>query len=455
VVRWADTFVGVTTTGVLGADWRATVSPWGAVEIWDGDGVLDWWVAADDRWHTPSAETTARQRRIDGTPVTETRVKVPSGDIVQRVYAVANLGGLIVMEIENESTLPVAVAFGRNDLLTSRAAADVPIQGIDLPEGSFLLPLSHLGVVRVALPVKGRAVALPAHFADSTGRVLGALPDGVATSAQVVRGWLTQTERRGRLVLPDETLVHRVTAERCDLALTGLDDPTEDPVAFLLGVHELARLGADPDPWIPDVVDAATRVAKNASKHGLGWDADRALVAAEAVLADTDERRAVRDVADVRRRLGARNSRALTVPDGVRAIAWAEDQLVRPLGDGSCMLLAEAVPAAWLGSSFETYQLPAGGGRTVSYAVRWHGDRPAALWEVTGTEGLQLTCGFDPDWSSTDRTGDALWAAPPAPVGGWPVEAPSTPARIAPSPTQTLKRSIPLRVDTDTPESFN
>jgi hypothetical protein len=446
----------VTTIGVIGADWRATVTAWGSIEPWDdGAGVFDWWVAADDRWHTPSAETAIRQRRLDGTPVTETRVKVPSGDIVQRSYAVPDLGGLLVMEIENESTLPVAIAFGRTDLLTSRAVADVPIKGIELPEGSFLLPLSHLGTIRVALPIAGRKVALPAHLADPAGRVLGALPDGVATAAQVVRGWLTQTERRGRIVLPDETLVNRVTAERCELALTGLDDPADDPVAFLLGVHQLARLGADPDAWIPDVVDAATRVAKKAAKHGLGWDADRALVAAEAVLADTDERRAVRDMADVRRRLGARNSKALTLPDGVRAIAWVEDQMVRPLGDGSCVLLAEAVPATWLGSSFECYQLPAGGGRTVSYAVRWHGDRPAALWEVTGADGLDLRCGFDNDWSSTDRTGDALWAAPPVQPSLFVAEPPTTPARIAPSPAQTQKRSIPLRVDTESPESFN
>jgi hypothetical protein len=459
-------------TGVLGGDWRAAVSPWGAIEVLDRGSArpssrgnstpsqdagnrLDWWVAADDRWHTPAEESTLRQRRIDGTPVTETRVKVPSGDVVQRVYSVADLGGLVVIEIENTSTLPVAVAVSRNDVLTSRAAADVAIQGIELPEGAFLLPLSHAGVVRIALPVAGRAVALPDHLRDPSGRVLGALPDTVPTAAQVVRGWLTQTERRGRIVLPDESLMHRVTAERCDLALLGLDDPDDDPVAFLIGVHELARLGADADPWIPDVVTTAGRLARQASKKGLTWDVDRALVSAEMVLADTGERRAVDDVADIRRRLGHRTSAALTVPDGVRAIAWVEDTLVRPSADGSCVLLANGVPGAWLGSSFECYQLPAGGGRTISYAVRWHADRPAALWEVTGDDGLRLRCGFDAQWTSQARTGDALWAAPPVQPTAFVAEPPTTPARIAPSPAQTLKRSIPLRVDTDSPESFN
>ena len=33
---------------------RASVTPWGAVEPWDGGERLDWYVAADDRWHVPA-----------------------------------------------------------------------------------------------------------------------------------------------------------------------------------------------------------------------------------------------------------------------------------------------------------------------------------------------------------------------------------------------------------------
>ena len=46
----------MTTTGVVGARWRATVTPWGAVEPWNGSGVVDWFVAADDRWHKNAAD---------------------------------------------------------------------------------------------------------------------------------------------------------------------------------------------------------------------------------------------------------------------------------------------------------------------------------------------------------------------------------------------------------------
>jgi len=46
--------------GTLGSLWRATVTPWGALVPGDGSPPLDWWVAADDRWHVPAAEPSCR-----------------------------------------------------------------------------------------------------------------------------------------------------------------------------------------------------------------------------------------------------------------------------------------------------------------------------------------------------------------------------------------------------------
>ncbi len=65
----------------------------------------------------------------------ETRVRIPDGDAVQRVWSVPDLGGLTVIEVENESPLPFAVAFAGPRVLTERPPADVPIKGLDLPAG--------------------------------------------------------------------------------------------------------------------------------------------------------------------------------------------------------------------------------------------------------------------------------------------------------------------------------
>ncbi len=76
-----------------------------------GSWSIDWWVGADDRWHLPAREPSVRQRRIGHGPVIETSLRVPSGDVIQTVYPVM-VGGrtLTVMEISNQSPVPVALA---------------------------------------------------------------------------------------------------------------------------------------------------------------------------------------------------------------------------------------------------------------------------------------------------------------------------------------------------------
>src|SRR4051794_35185768 len=127
--------------GVLGGRWRATVTPWGAIEAWDALPALDWYVAADDRWHRPADEPSVRQTRIDGTPVIETRLRIPNGDAVQRIYAVADHGGLTVVEVTNDSPLPIAVAFAGATVRSLRPPARMPIEGIELPSGTPVFPV--------------------------------------------------------------------------------------------------------------------------------------------------------------------------------------------------------------------------------------------------------------------------------------------------------------------------
>ena len=75
------------TTGVIGAQWRATVTPWGGIEPNDGTPALQWHIAADDRWHSPEREPAVRQTRLEGTAVVETRVRIPDGDSLRWLMA--------------------------------------------------------------------------------------------------------------------------------------------------------------------------------------------------------------------------------------------------------------------------------------------------------------------------------------------------------------------------------
>jgi hypothetical protein len=380
-------------TGVLGDDWRADVSAWGAVAPWDGSTPLDWHVAADDRWHTPAAETAVRQQRVSGTPVFETRLRVPGGDAVQRVWSVAGDGGWTLVEVANESPLPFACAFTRGDVVTNRPPADVPIAGIDLAPGSVVLPVGHRSTVTVGLP----------HTA-ATGR---ALPGAVEPPAAVARGWITVAERASRLVLPDVALAEAVVAARCDLLLAGPPSGHEDPAGFLLAAGELVRLGeVDRDgagALAAEVAAAAQRVARQA-----GWDADAALAASAVVLHRAGEARAV---ADVNRIAAARQPASPpTVPEhGIRAVALAELTLAR-----GPVLFPAGIPMAWRGSAIEAHGLVAGPATTLSFAVRWHGEHPAVLWQLQGPPVELRAPAVDPAWRTTAASGEALWRAGPS-----------------------------------------
>jgi hypothetical protein len=93
--------------------------------------------------------------------------------------------------------------------------------------------------------------------------------------------------------------------------------------------------------------------------------------------------------------------------------------LVADGSDGSGGLaLLPTLPPSWYGGGIELHDAPTAHGR-LSYAVRWHGPRPALLWELEPHEGagpVRLTApGLDPAWSSTEARGEALLAevAPP------------------------------------------
>lgn len=380
------------TTGVTGRSWRASITKWGAIQPWDDVAALDWFVAADDRWHVPAEEASVRQRRLEGTAVTETRLRVPGGDVVQRVFSVADAGGLTIVEFENESTMAVAVALDRRDVLTDRPVADVPIEGLDLPGDAFVMPLGHHATIRVAV-VHGRQRP-------------GPIPAGVSTATQVVRGWSTLTARASRFVLPDgergSKLADATTAERCEIALGAIPRATDDPAGFVLALGELVRMGERPDHWMPELVDAVESLGPDE-----GWDADSALDAAGRVLALAGEKRARRDL----ERIVARRNRTpppADPPDGPRVIPWLESNLAH-----AGALLPFGMPADWLGRSVDVYGVPTGSASAVSYAIRWHGERPAVLWEQTG-EPVELSAPVvAPGWRSGAPKGETLWPPPP------------------------------------------
>lgn len=398
-----------TMVGVTGSPCRSVVTPWGDVTLLGAgpgpNATVSWYVAAEDRWHVPADEPAVRQQRIEGTAVVETRVRIPDGDAVQRVWSVPDLGGLTVIEVENESPLPFAVAFSGARVLTERPPADVPIKGLELPAGSIVLPVGHRSSIRVAVP----------HDPARIG--VWALPT-LAPMTAVVSGWLTVVHRASRVVLPDAGLADALTAARCDLLLQGpVDD--DDPIGFLLDVAELARLGDGADAWMPEIIEPIAAIGRSNDP-----EVDVALEACERLALAAGDDRAVGDIAKLRARR-VRDQRVAADSTG-RPASFSDvrrgasvgrfvSQIERRIADGG-QLLTSGIPHRWLGANFEVHRIPTGTRSSVSFAVRWHGERPAVLWEQHGEPQRLTAGGVDPDWSTDEPAGEALWSAPPQPT---------------------------------------
>jgi hypothetical protein len=267
-----------TLVGNLASPWSAVVDPRGLVTPWVGGWSLDWWIGAEDRWHFPSREAAVRQSLPGAVPVVETAMRVPGGDAVQRVYALPatasgseSIGELVIVEVENQSPVPVAVAFavrpynpeglsavGNVDLedttvlvdgrpalwlprppsgiagstlsagdsvhrVMARQAVPGPLDLEDpdgLAQAAFVYPLPHRGTVRVAMPLAhDRRPRRGGPVLPRPGAVPALDAARLPAPGDVTRGWQAQLRRGLRLELPDERLQAAVGANRAYLLL--------------------------------------------------------------------------------------------------------------------------------------------------------------------------------------------------------------------------------------------
>jgi hypothetical protein len=222
------------------------------------------------------------------------------------------------------------------------------------------------------------------------------------------------------LDIPDQAVATAIAAARCDLLLHGPTDPRDDPAGFLLDVGELVRLGDPPEAWLLRTVRVLEAIATRP-----GAEIDAAIQRAERVARLAGDDRAAGDLHRVARRRRDDGVDAgppptwdvvvtrSTATSSAGRLAWGAE---RVLVDGHDLLPA-GLPQHWLGVDFEVHGVPTSADSTLSFAVRWHGERPALLWEQSGGS-LELTASvLDPEWSNPAISGEALWPAPNSVAG--------------------------------------
>lgn len=395
------------TTGRIRIGLHGAPAGWvdsaGGIELAGRRAPIDWWLAADDRWHDPRLAPSIRQRCVDGTPVVETKLAVVGGDVVQTVYCVADHGGLVVARYENRSPSAVVVAVPGDGVGTTAATSGTRPRGIDLPAAVQAFPLSH-----------GGSVAFAWSFARTRWRRQPTVDVAQLPAAdQVARGWSSACERASRI--PDAAA--RLTASRCRILMSAPREFDEllgvDPALGIVAVAERVRMGDPGGQWVEQIADAVRRLARRPADSV--WTT-RALSLAAYVLSQADEPRASLDVVDVWRTVsGAVHppSRSDVQPGDSLAsaaigVAATEDRLARPIDPDRLHLFPDGA-TPWLGSNLEAHGVHAGPHHRVSFAIRWHGENAALLWEIDGPPGLRLLAPtVDPGFSTGDAHGETL-----------------------------------------------
>lgn len=240
-----------TLVGAVGSPRIAAVDPRGLVVTRSRSWSVDWWVRSEARWHHPSRETAVRQRSLLDAPVVVTAMRIPGGDVEQRVFAVGGDPGTVVVEIENTTPVPVAVAIavrpygltgqahveqvgldgelvivdGDVAVVLPRPPGEVVASNLAGGDGAALLDRDEpragdraatcaAGLAQIACSfplVHGATIRFELPFPDPPRVGLSRFrpPQRVAATApavraeQVARGWIAHADRGARFVLPE------------------------------------------------------------------------------------------------------------------------------------------------------------------------------------------------------------------------------------------------------------
>lgn len=333
------------------------------------------------------------------------------------------------------------------DLLQHMPAPDAGISAETMrsrsggAQAAAVFPLPHTATLRFVVELGERVrpdAAVPAiddiergwqvHL-DAGARFDVGESDVRERTSVAARGLLTAWPALGAVPAAITALAELGFGADAPRLFSDLDNVDDDPT-LLAAVARWSQLGEATsqldvlDRYIGPVARAAHDASNRSSFSGPDW-----LGGALAALADRLDLIEQPDVAEGVRSLTPANA-PLGEIDALLASSRKIAKLADPavgaplvLGVRSRLLsdrpghldLLPAMPAAWRGRTVDALGVPIEGG-SVSFGVRWHGPRPAILWEIQHDDAIRVTASaIDPDFVSTEASGETLLADP-----GWP-----------------------------------
>ena len=233
------------------------VSPSGQIGPLGSEYILHWGVRADDRWHIARDEKAIRQGIAEDGVSIETRLRVSGGDIVHRASSTPYKGkSLVVIEIENETPIPVALALFTSGSATWKCEEKtltrdlIPIISASKAVGHCLIATSEDELlerlrseegqeeierlnsgkgsqVAVVFPLPHSATLRLVFSGDNDGDSLPS-PDDLPNLEGIANGWGVHLEQGSTAVLEDERLERILFSARRHL-LVGCEQDLNSP----------------------------------------------------------------------------------------------------------------------------------------------------------------------------------------------------------------------------------
>lgn len=357
--------------------------------------------------------------------------------------------------------LAILVA-GEKAVLFDRPRSHVSeVEGLDLSEGQAqrvaIFPLLHSATVRLVVPAK-------------PGSPVRNLPESDA----VVRGWDAVLDQGGRVDFGDATVTRLAATCRARLLLevptlatrvaaiepgagrilealatsasandvvsclqafgagfrVSLPGAPSDAAGVLMGIGRAAQLLKDPVACA-ELVEPSAQLTHLVERSGDPNAGREALAGLTRVLRATG---LIEPAAELAMRIASWDGLRDDVPTELYGISAFGETAAESGSFGNDDPVAAArywlgarglivserpaelellphFPSAWRGGSLDVHDLSVADGAKASFALRWHGHRPALLWDVASEEPMVLKCAsLDPDWSTTVLKGETLLA---------------------------------------------
>ncbi|MFZ4514934.1 MAG: hypothetical protein ACOYN3_01320 [Acidimicrobiia bacterium] len=404
----------MTRLGMLGTRSAVDIDDHGRCVVAGSSAAFEVWVGAEDGWHDPAAQASTRQERPGIAPAIETRVRVAGGDVHTVVFGAYTHPDIFVVEVTNRSSAACAIA-----IVAEQLAASVAPDGVDSDGPDLLLPRAPRDVVYEASRaelwntlhqatsplVEGVAVGTPRAFA-AKGHCALVYPlphaamlrfavcctegtrepialDALPSLDAVEAGWRAQLQRGMRVELADQRLQHAIDAARVSLLI---EHATERATPDMMMALEDWGFDTEAEDAFDQLGFRDRRRVATRANDAAPWSH------LEAIL----------------RTMGP----TLECPDGpAHFLRHVRHLVAQERPDGTVDVVTH-LPPTWAGQALTITDIPTRVGR-LSVAIRWHGNRPAVLWEAD-KPGVRLHLpGLDPVWMSDEQSGEALLA----PVG--------------------------------------